>query len=111
MNSAHFLIMFERMKGTQKHIYYSTEKVSGSASFTEYIKKSELEVIFMTEPADKYVIQCLKDYRGKELICVTKECLQFQEEDKKLAEKRMKKRKLDDIDNERSIKKMKVDQV
>jgi len=35
----------------------------------------------MTEPIDEYVIQQLKEYQGKQLVCVTKEGLELPEDD------------------------------
>ncbi|EFX84583.1 hypothetical protein DAPPUDRAFT_47091, partial [Daphnia pulex] len=55
-------------------IYYITgenqDKVSNS-SFVERVKKRGLEVIFMTEPIDGYVVQQLTEYDGKQLECDT----------------------------------------
>jgi len=81
-----------RMKETQKDIYYITgeskEVVAGS-SFVERLKKRGLEVIYMTEPIDEYVVQQLKEFEGKNLVSVTKEGLELpedEEEKKKLEE-------------------------
>ncbi|EFX77136.1 hypothetical protein DAPPUDRAFT_106457 [Daphnia pulex] len=68
----------------QKHIYYITgenkDQVNNS-SFVERVKKRGLEVIFMTEPIDEYVVQQLKEYDGKQLVSVTKEGLELPEDD------------------------------
>uniref|UniRef100_A0A1B0CIG2 Heat shock protein 83 n=2 Tax=Lutzomyia longipalpis TaxID=7200 RepID=A0A1B0CIG2_LUTLO len=73
-----------RMKENQKHIYFITgeskEQVSNSA-FVERVKKRGFEVVYMTEPIDEYVIQQLKEYQGKQLVCVTKEGLELPEDD------------------------------
>lgn len=73
-----------RMKENQKHIYFITgeskEQVSNSA-FVERVKKRGFEVIYMTEPIDEYVIQQLKEYQGKQLVCVTKEGLELPEDE------------------------------
>jgi len=73
-----------RMKENQKHIYYITgenkDQVSNS-SFVERVKKRGLEVIFMTEPIDEYVVQQLKEYDGKQLVSVTKEGLELPEDE------------------------------
>jgi len=81
-----------RMKETQKDIYYITgeskEVVAGS-SFVERLKKRGLEVIYMTEPIDEYVVQQLNEFEGKNLVSVTKEGLELpedEEEKKKLEE-------------------------
>ncbi|XP_067645322.1 heat shock protein 83-like [Eurosta solidaginis] len=73
-----------RMKENQKHIYFITvelkEQVSNSA-FVERVKSRGFEVIYMTEPIDEYVIQHLKEYKGKQLTSVTKEGLELREDE------------------------------
>nr|AEJ88466.1 heat shock protein 90 [Bactrocera dorsalis] len=73
-----------RMKSNQKHIYFITgeskEQVSNSA-FVERVKARGFEVIYMTEPIDEYVIQHLKEYKGKQLTSVTKEGLELPEDE------------------------------
>jgi len=73
-----------RMKENQKQIYFITgetkEQVANSA-FVERVKKRGFEVIYMTEPIDEYVIQQLKEYQGKQLVCVTKEGLELPEDE------------------------------
>ncbi|SPP76209.1 heat shock protein 83 [Drosophila guanche] len=80
-----------RMKNDQKHIYFITgeskDQVSNSA-FVERVKARGFEVVYMTEPIDEYVIQHLKEYKGKQLVSVTKEGLELPEDsaDKKKRE-------------------------
>merc|ERR1711971_1409287 len=78
-----------RMKETQKDIYYITGKskeVVATCSFVERLKKKGLEVVYMTEPIDEYVVQQLKEFDGKNLVSVTKEGLELPEdEDQKAA--------------------------
>ncbi|RUS87861.1 hypothetical protein EGW08_004394 [Elysia chlorotica] len=81
-----------RMKENQKDIYYITgetkEAVQNSA-FVERVKKRGYEVIYMIDPIDEYSVQQLKEYEGKNLVCVTKEGLELpedEEEKKKLEE-------------------------
>merc|ERR1711899_104342 len=82
-----------RMKENQKDIYYITgesKDVVGSSSFVETLKKRGLEVVYMTEPIDEYVVQQLKEFDGKNLVSVTKEGLELpedEEEKKKEADK------------------------
>jgi molecular chaperone HtpG len=85
-----------RMKENQKSIYYITgesrENVANSA-FVERVKKRGIEVIYMTEPIDEYVVQQLKEYDGKTLVSVTKEGLELpedEEEKKKYEEEKSK---------------------
>uniref|UniRef100_A0A6B2EDE1 Heat shock protein 83 n=1 Tax=Phlebotomus kandelakii TaxID=1109342 RepID=A0A6B2EDE1_9DIPT len=79
-----FADYLSRMKENQKHIYFITgeskEQVSNSA-FVERVKKRGFEVVYMTEPIDEYVIQQLKEYQGKQLVCVTKEGLELPEDE------------------------------
>merc|ERR1711970_143030 len=82
-----------RMPEKQKQIYYITgeskEAVKNSA-FVERVKKSGLEVIYMTDPIDEYCVQQLKEYDGKTLVSVTKEGLELpeDEEEKKAFEEK-----------------------
>jgi molecular chaperone HtpG len=73
-----------RMNENQKHIYFITgesrDQVSNSA-FVERVKKRGFEVVYMIEPIDEYVIQQLKEYQGKQLVCVTKEGLELPEDE------------------------------
>ena len=80
------------MGESQKAIYYitgETQKSVENSPFIEKCKKHNYDVLFMTEPIDEYCIQQLKEYDGKQLVCVTKEGLKFEEsaEDKTLWEK------------------------
>merc|ERR1739847_122114 len=73
-----------RMKENQKDIYYITgesKDVVGSSSFVETWKKRGLEVVYMTEPIDEYVVQQLKEFDGKNLVSVTKEGLELPEDE------------------------------
>ncbi|XP_052896967.1 heat shock protein 83 [Anopheles moucheti] len=73
-----------RMKENQSQVYYITgesiEQVKNSA-FVERVKKRGFEVIYMTEPIDEYVTQQLKEYKGKQLVSVTKEGLELPEDE------------------------------
>merc|ERR1712025_830519 len=73
-----------RMKENQKDIYYITgesKEVVGTSSFVERLKKRGLEVVYMTEPIDEYVVQQMKEYDGKNLVSVTKEGLELPEDE------------------------------
>merc|ERR1711874_35841 len=76
--------MGSRMKDNQKDIYYITgeskEAVQNSA-FVERVKKRGFEVIYMIDPIDEYSVQQLKEYEGKNLVCVTKEGLELPEDE------------------------------
>lgn len=72
------------MQENQKSIYYITgesrDQVSHSA-FVERVKKRGYEVVYMVEPIDEYCVQQLREYDGKTLVSVTKEGLEFPEEE------------------------------
>merc|ERR1712102_57224 len=73
-----------RMKENQKDIYYITgesREVVGASAFVEMLKKRGLEVVYMTEPIDEYVVQQLKEFEGKNLVSVTKEGLELPEDE------------------------------
>ena len=74
-----------RMKEGQKGIYYITGESKKSiinSPFLEQLKKRDIEVLFMFEPLDEYVTTQLKDYNNHKLICITKEKLELDEDDK-----------------------------
>merc|ERR1712112_676674 len=59
----------DRMKEGQTDIYYITgESLSAiqASPFIETLKKKGLEVIYMCDPIDEYVVQQLKEYDGEE---------------------------------------------
>merc|ERR1711992_218683 len=73
-----------RMKENQKDIYIITgesKEVVSTSSFVEMLKKRGLEVVYMTEPIDEYVVQQLKEFEGKNLVSVTKEGLELPEDE------------------------------
>merc|ERR1712036_205821 len=73
-----------RMKENQKDIYYITgenKEIVTQSAFVERLKKRGLEVIYMTEPIDEYVVQQMKEYDGKNLVSVTKEGLELPEDE------------------------------
>ena len=83
-HSVSFEDYVSRMKEGQKGIYYiigeSMESIAESP-FLEVLRKRGLEVLFMTDAIDEYSVQQLKDFDGKNLICVTKEGLDLGDTD------------------------------
>jgi len=45
----------------------------------EGLKKRGLEVLYLVDPIDEYMVQQLKEYDGKKLVSVTKEGLELDE--------------------------------
>ena len=79
------------MKPEQKSIYYITgesKKKLENSPFLEEANRRGLEVLFMVDPIDEYVMQQVKDFEDKKFVCVTKEGLKFEEseEEKKRKE-------------------------
>lgn len=73
-----------RMKPNQKDIYYITgesKEVVANSSFVERVKKRGMEVLYLIDPIDEYATQQLKEYEGKNLVCVTKEGLELPEDE------------------------------
>lgn len=76
------------MKEEQKSIFYITGESKGAVAaspFMEGMKKRGLEVLYLTDPIDEYMVQQLKEYDSKKLVSITKEGLEIDasEEEKK----------------------------
>ncbi len=81
----------DRMSDSQKNIYYITgESIESikSSPFLERLRTKDMEVLYLAEPIDEYVVQQLKNYNDKELVSVSKEGLELEEteEEKKAFE-------------------------
>ena len=76
-----------RMKEGQKDIFIITgeSRAAVDASpFVESLKRKDLEVIYMVDPIDEYVVQQLKDFDGHKLKNCSKEGIELdQTEDEK----------------------------
>lgn len=77
----------DRMKEGQKSIYYITGESKAAVAnspFMEGLQKRGYEVMYMVDPIDEYVVQQLREFDGKKLVCCTKEGLELDEaEDEK----------------------------
>lgn len=66
------------MQENQNNIYYITGesvKAINNSPFLERLREKNYEVIYMTDPLDEYVVQQVRDYKDKKLVCITKENL------------------------------------
>merc|ERR1711902_130038 len=89
-----------RMKENQKDIYYITGENRRwllASAFVERLKKRGLEVIYMTEPIDEYVVQQLKEFDGKNLVSVTKEGLELPEDEEEKKKREADKEKFEGL--------------
>jgi len=75
----------DRMDAKQKHIYYITgenlESVKNSP-FLERLVSKNLEVVYMVDALDEYLVQSLTEFDGTPLQSITKEGLKLGDEDK-----------------------------
>ena len=64
-----------RMKEGQKGIYFitgETDKIIDESPFIEKLKNAGIEVLYMSDPMDEYVMQGLKEYDGRKFISCTR---------------------------------------
>jgi molecular chaperone HtpG len=81
-----------RMKEGQDKIYYisgESKKQVEESPFVEGLKKKGLEVIYMTEAIDEYMMQQFKEFEGKKFVSITKAGLDLEttEDEKKEKER------------------------
>jgi molecular chaperone HtpG len=89
-----------RMDDNQPGIYYITGESKRSVEtspFIENLKKRNYEVLFLVDPIDEYVVQQLKEFSGKKLLCVSKENLDVNHTDEEKEEFEKAKEKCEDL--------------
>uniref|UniRef100_A0A6B2FYU0 Heat shock protein 83 (Trinotate prediction) n=1 Tax=Myxobolus squamalis TaxID=59785 RepID=A0A6B2FYU0_MYXSQ len=89
-----------RVKEGQNDLYYisgESKAIVSQSVFTERLRKRGFEVIYMTEAIDEYMIQQIKEYKGKKLVCITKENLVLPETDEEKKEFEEKKKTYEDL--------------
>ena len=73
----------ENMQENQNNIYYiigESKEFVEKAPFLEKLVKKDIEVIYMTDPIDEYMMQQLKEYDGKKFVNISKTDLKLEEE-------------------------------
>lgn len=80
-----------RMKEWQDEIYIfagTNEEELSKSQFMERFKEKDVEVIYLTEPIDEYMISHAREFDGKKFTSITKENLKFKDEDEDLVKRR-----------------------
>ena len=92
-NSSEELISLDdyvtNMKDGQDKIYFITGQNKQSllcSPFIEKLKMEGLDVLLFTDPIDEYMVQSAKDYEEKKFVDVSKEGINFNEEELKKKE-------------------------
>jgi len=83
----------ERKKDWQDEIYVHTgvskEELSKSP-FMEPFYEKDVEVLYMTDPIDEYLLQRVRDFDDAKLVQISKENVKFKDEDQDLVKRREK---------------------
>jgi len=81
----------EGMKENQKQIYYVTADGKEKAQMSpaaEKVRSRGYEVLYLTEPLDEIMIESVTEYKEFKLVDVSKEGLEFDDEDKEERKKK-----------------------
>lgn len=83
----------ERMPDWQTDIYFlagESEDAITKSPFLETAAKKGIEVLYLSEPVDEYVMQHLADFDGHKMQSLTKEGVKFGDEDEDVTKRRTK---------------------
>jgi molecular chaperone HtpG len=78
-----------RVKGDQKQIYYvlaDSFKAAAISPHLDYFRKHDLEVLYLTDPLDGFMVQGLRSFEGFELKSVDDPTLDLPKDDSQTAE-------------------------
>jgi molecular chaperone HtpG len=83
-----------RMRDGQKEIYYiigeSFQELK-SSPYLEKFRQKSYEVLFMTDPVDEWIMQAMRDYKGKNFKAVNKGDVDIDEKEEKKERKEQEK--------------------
>merc|ERR1712038_306327 len=83
----------ENMSEKQKDIYTIAGvdlSAVASSPFLEPFDEKDIEVVFLTDPVDEYMIQQIRDFDGKKFSSITAENVKIPDDDEDLAKRRAK---------------------
>ncbi|RNF22036.1 putative glucose regulated protein 94 [Trypanosoma conorhini] len=86
----------DRMKPGQKSIYFLTGESVSKMKQTPHIEEAlqrDVEVLFMTDAIDEYVVSQIQDFANKRLVNLAKDSVQFEEQTEK--EKAIEKKRIE----------------
>lgn len=75
----------DNMKEGQKGIYYisgESIKFVEDSPFVKFLKRKDMDILYLTDPIDEYMMQVVKDFDGKKFINICKEDLEIDDIDK-----------------------------
>lgn len=83
----------DNMKDGQKGIYYisgESIKFVEDSPFVKFLKRKDMDILYLTDPIDEYMMQVVKDFDGKKFINICKEDLEIDDIDKNKKEEQEK---------------------
>jgi heat shock protein beta len=83
----------ERMPEWQKDIFYFPGEKAldmDNSHFMDKFKSKDIEVLYLTDPVDEYMINFVPEYEGKKFVAITKDGIKFGDEDEDLEKRREK---------------------